>query len=171
MKEKLAGILEAIVIIAFGIIIAVFGGGAALDIYFAIIALVAGAVLAVVNVYSLVKSKELVFGTTFLSTALIVIGIALLTKWLSFAILINLAVFLILGLGIALVLYGLYVVALKKNLFYGVGQIVVGAILAILAIIFLAVPEFRTAFWILIGVVVAVYGVLLLLTTLLSKKK
>ena len=171
MKEKLAGILEAIVIIAFGIIIAVFGGGAALYIYFAIIPLVAGAVLAVVNVYSLVKSKELVFGTTFLSTALIVIGIALLTKWLSFAILINLAVFLILGLGIALVLYGLYVVALKKNLFYGVGQIVVGAILAILAIIFLAVPEFRTAFWILIGVVVAVYGVLLLLTTLLSKKK
>ena len=36
-KEKLVGILEAIVIIAFGIIIAVFGGGTALDIYFAIV--------------------------------------------------------------------------------------------------------------------------------------
>ena len=57
MKGKLAGILEAIVIIAFGIIIAVFGGGTALDLYFAIVALVAGAVLFIVDVYGLDKVK------------------------------------------------------------------------------------------------------------------
>lgn len=170
MKEKLAGILEAIVIIAFGIIIAVFGGGTALDLYFAIVALVAGAALLVVNVYTLLKAKELNFALTFLASALITIGIAILAKRLSFAILIPLMAFLLLGLGIALVLYGLYV-ALRKNLFYGVGQMVVGAVLATLVLIFLNVPEFAQAFWIIVGVVLALYGALLLVFTLIGKNE
>ena len=170
MKEKLAGILEAIVIIAFGIIIAVFGGGTALDLYFAIIALVAGAVLLVVNVYTLIKAKELAFALTFLSCALIVVGVAILAQKLSFGVLIPLMAFLLLGLGIALVLYGLFV-ALRNDLFYGVGQMVVGAVLAILVIIFLTVPEFAHAFWIIVGVVLAIYGVLLLIFTLMGKSE
>ena len=167
-KEKLVGILEAIVIIAFGIIIAVFGGGTALDLYFAIVALVAGAVLLIVNVYTLVKAKELNFALTFLSAALITIGIAILAKGLSFAVLIPLMAYLLLGLGAALILYGLFV-ALRKSLFYGVGQMVVGAVLATLVIIFLTVPEFAHAFWIILGVVIAVYGALLLIFTLVDK--
>lgn len=167
-KEKLVGILEAIVIIAFGIIIAVFGGGTALDLYFAIVALVAGAVLLIVNVYTLVKVKELNFALTFLSTALITIGVAILAKGLSFAVLIPLMAYLLLGLGAALILYGLFV-ALRKSLFYGIGQMVVGAILATLVIIFLTVPEFAHAFWIILGVVIAVYGALLLIFTLVDK--
>ena len=170
MKGKLAGILEAIVIIAFGIIIAVFGGGTALDLYFAIVALVAGVVLLIVDVYGLVKVKELNFALTFLSCALITIGVAILVKKLSFAVLIPLMAFLLLGLGIALILYGLFV-ALKKNLFYGVGQMVVGAVLATLVIIFLTVPEFAQAFWIIVGVVIAIYGVLLLVFTLMGKNE
>lgn len=168
MKEKLAGILEAVVIIAFGIIIAVFGGGTALDLYFAIVALVAGVILLMVNVYTLVKVKELNFGLVFLASALITVGVAILAQKLSFAVLIPLMAFLLLGLGIALVLYGIFV-AVRKNLFYGVGQIVVGAILATLVIIFLTVPEFAHAFWIILGVVLAVYGVLLLVFTLIGK--
>ena len=167
-KEKLVGILEAIVIIAFGIIIAVFGGGTALDLYFAIVALVAGAVLLIVNVYTLAKAKELNFALTFLSTALITIGIAILAKGLSFGVLIPLMAYLLLGLGVALILYGLFV-ALRKSLFYGVGQMVVGAVLATLVIIFLTVPEFAHAFWIILGVVIAVYGALLLIFTLVDK--
>ena len=42
MKEKLLRIIEAIVIIALGVIIAVCGGGEALDLYFGIISLVGG---------------------------------------------------------------------------------------------------------------------------------
>lgn len=168
MKEKLAGILEAVVIIAFGIIIAIFGGGTALDLYFAIVALVAGVILLMVNVYTLVKAKELNFGLVFLASALITVGVAILAQKLSFAVLIPLMAFLLLGLGIALVLYGIFV-AVRKNLFYGVGQIVVGAILATLVIIFLTVPEFAHAFWIILGVVLAVYGVLLLVFTLIGK--
>ena len=168
MKEKLAGILEAVVIIAFGIIIAVCGGGTALDLYFAIVSLVAGAILLVVNVYTLIKVKELNFALTFLSCALITIGIAILAEKLSFAVLIPLMAFLLLGLGIALILYGLFV-ALRKNLFYGVGQMVVGAVLVTLIILFLTVPEFAQAFWIILGVVLALYGALLLIFTIVGK--
>ena len=170
MKEKLANVLEAIVIIAFGIIIAVFGGGTALDLYFAIVALVAGVVLLVVNIYSLAKVKELNFALTFLSCALITVGVAILAKKLSFAVLIPLMAVLLLGLGIALILYGVFV-AVRKNLFYGVGQIVIGAVLATLVIIFLTVPEFAQAFWIIVGVVLAIYGVLLLIFTLVGKNE
>lgn len=168
MKEKLAGVLEAIVIIAFGIIIAIFGGGTALDLYFAIVALVAGVVLLIVNLYALVKVKELNFALVFLSCALITVGVAILAKKLSFAVLIPLMAYLLLGLGIALILYGLFV-ALRKSLFYGVGQMVVGAVLVTLVILFLTVPEFAQAFWIILGVVLAVYGVLLLVFTLTGK--
>ena len=168
MKEKLAGILEAVVIIAFGIIIAVCGGGTALDLYFAIVSLVAGAILLVVNVYTLIKVKELNFALTFLSCALITIGIAILAEKLSFAVLIPLMAFLLLGLGIALILYGLFV-ALRKNLFYGVGQMVVGAVLVTLIILFLTFPEFAQAFWIILGVVLALYGALLLIFTIVGK--
>ena len=168
MKEKLAGILEAVVIIAFGIIIAVCGGGTALDLYFAIVALVAGVILLMVNVYTLVKAKELSFALTFLSCALITVGVALLAQKLSFGVLIPLMAFLLLGLGIALVIYGLFV-AVRKSLFYGVGQMVIGAVLATLVIIFLTVPEFAQAFWIIVGIVVALYGALLLIFTFVGK--
>lgn len=168
MKEKLAGILEAIVIIAFGIIIAVFGGGTALDLYFAIVALVAGTVLMIVDIYTLAKTKELDFALTFLSCALLTVGVAILVKRLSFAVLIPLVAFLLLGLGIALILFGLFV-ALRKNIFYGVGQMVVGLVLAVLVILFLTIPEFAQAFWIIVGVVLAIYGVLLLIFTLSGK--
>ena len=58
MKDKIMNIIEAIVIIALGIVIAVCGGGEALDIYFGIVAIVGGVALTAIAVYSLVKTKN-----------------------------------------------------------------------------------------------------------------
>ena len=171
MKEKLLQIIEGLIIIALGVIIAVFGGGTALDIYFGIVCLVGGVALAVLNIVTLVKAKVLDFGATFLGCALLVVGIALFTDFLSFAALINLVVLLIMGLGIALVLYGLYSMLLKKDILAGICQIIIGAATIVLSILFLTVEEFRNIFWIIVGVVVAVYGVLVIVTALLNKKK
>ena len=171
MKEKLFQIIEGVVILALGIIVAVCGGGTALDIYFGIIALLGGVALTVLNVVSLVKTKQIEFVATFLGTALIVVGIALFTDFLTFAALINLVVLIVLGLGIALVLFGLYTIFFPKNLFNGIGQIVIGVIVAVLAILFLTVPDFRVAFWIIVGIVVAVYGVLEIVAAFLPHKK
>ena len=171
MKEKLLQIIEGIIIIALGVVIAVCGGGTALDIYFGIVCLVGGVALAILSIVTLVKAKVLDFGATFLGCALLVVGIALFTDFLSFAALINLVVLLIMGLGVALVLYGLYSMILKKDMLAGICQIIIGAATIVLSILFLTVADFRTIFWIIVGVVVAVYGVLVIISALISKKK
>ena len=170
-NNKIVNIIEAVVIIVLGIIIAVCGGGAALDIYFGIVAIVGGVALAAIAVYTLAKTKVLPFGTTFLSIALITIAIALFAGWLSFGVLIGLLVYIMLALGIALVLYGIYTVVGLKGVVPGVAQIVIGIAIIVLTILFLTVEDFRTVFWIITGILVAVYGVLMLISAFLPQKK
>lgn len=170
MKERTASIITAIVTIAIGILIAVFGFGA-LDIYVGIGCLVAGVVLAIVNIVFIAKKKPTSFGGLFLSVVLIVIGIFLLTGYLSFGVLEHLIVAIVLGLGIALALYGILTIAVAKLLPYGVIQIVLGLAIIALAIVYMNVGDFRQAFWIIVGVLVAVYGVVDLVMILTSKKK
>ena len=171
MKEKLLNIIEAIIIIVLGVIIAVCGGGAALDIYFGIVCIVGGVALAAIAVYTLGKTKVLPFGMTFLSVALITVAITLFIGALSFSVLIWLIVYLMLALGIALVLYGIYTIGVLKNPIAGVAQILVGAAIIVLTILFLTVEDFRTVFWIIAGILVAVYGVIMLVAALVPQKK
>ena len=171
MKEKLLNIIEAIVIIVLGVIIAVCGGGAALDLYFGIVCIVGGVALAAISVYTLAKTKVLPFGTTFLSVALITVAITLFIGQLSFGVLIGLIVYLMLAFGITLVIYGIYTTVALKNLIGGIAQILVGAAIIVLTILFLTVEDFRTVFWIIAGILVAVYGVLMLISALVPQKK
>ena len=172
MKEKYIRIIAAVVMIAMGVIIAVCGAGTALDIYFGIGCLVAGAVLVILNIISISKNKQITFGQLFVSTALVTIGISLLfTHYISFAVLVNLLVLLILGLGIALILYGLFTLLLAKKVPFGIIQIVLGVAVVVLVIVFLNVAEFQKAFWIVVGIIIAAYGVLDLITALTYKSK
>lgn len=172
MKEKYIRIIAAVVIIAMGVIVAVCGAGTALDIYFGIGCLVAGAVLVILNIINLTKNRQLTFSQLFVSTALVTMGIALLfTHYISFAMLINLLILLILGLGIALILYGLFTLLLAKKAAFGIIQMVLGVAVVVLVIVFLNVPEFQKAFWIVVGIIIAVYGVLDLVAALTYKGK
>lgn len=172
MKEKYIRIIAAVVMIAMGVIVAVCGAGTALDIYFGIGCLVAGAVLVILNIISISKNKQITFGQLFVSTALVTIGISLLfTHYISFAVLVNLLVLLILGLGIALILYGLFTLLLAKKVPFGIIQIVLGVAVVVLVIVFLNVEEFQRAFWIVVGIIIAAYGVLDLITALTTKSK
>lgn len=170
-NNKIVNIIEAIVIIVLGIIIAICGGGTALDIYFGIVAIVGGVALGAIAIYSLAKTKVLPFGTTFLSIALITVAITLFVGALSFSVLIGLLVYIMLALGIALVIYGIYTAVALKGLVPGIAQIVIGAAIIVLTILFLTVAEFRTVFWIITGVLVAVYGVLMLISAFIPQKK
>lgn len=170
-NNKIVNIIEAIVITVLGIIIAICGGGTALDIYFGIVAIVGGVALAAIAIYSLAKTKVLPFGTTFLSIALITVAITLFVGALSFGVLIGLLVYIMLALGIALVLYGIYTAVALKGLVPGIAQIVIGAAIIVLTILFLTVEDFRTVFWIITGVLVAVYGVLMLISAFIPQKK
>ena len=169
MSKKALNILEGIGTIVLGVLIAVFGGLAVLDIYFGILFLVAGVALLVFHVVEVSKTKTFLFTIVFLGFALALIGTFLLAGLLSFGLFIQLFVILLIAAGAALVVLGCsYLV--RKNTFYGVGQIVIGLLAITFGILYLTVPEFRVAFWIVVGVMVAVYGVLLLAYALTEKK-
>ena len=170
MKEKYVRIISAIVIIATGIMIAICGAGSTLDLYLGITAVVAGVVLTVLNFALAITSKKMAFPLLFLSVSLIAIGVAFFTHYISFAVLINVLVLATLGLGIALMVFGLFTMIATKKIPYGVVMMVLGAAVVTVVIIYLNVPDFRTAFWIITGVIVAIYGAIELVFALLPQK-
>ena len=169
MENKITNIVRAAILIALGVLVAIYGGGAVADVYFAIVFLIVGiASLALAGV-GIAKKLPFLAGYVLLGTVLITVSIALFTEQLTFSVFITLLVFVILGLGVGLILTGIYYVA-KKSLPLGIAQIVAGAVCVLLSTLYLAIPEFRTAFWVIVGIVIAVLGVFLLVTTLINKK-
>ena len=167
-NKKLINILEASIMIALGVLIAIFGIGA-VDLYFGIVFLVTAAVALAAIIVGLAKYKLLVFGLIFAFCACLVFGIALLTHYLSLGVLVDILVFLVIAMGGALIFYGTFVLV-KVNVFFGLGQIVLGALAVTAGILYLFVPEFRVAFWIIVGVLVALYGVVLLVAAIANKQ-
>lgn len=167
-KNKLLGILEGAVIVALGVLIAIFGFATVVDIYFGIVAIVVGVALLGVSIYSMTK-KELTFGLLGLGMILLAIGIGLLVHQLSFGALIGFVVFAILGFGAALMVYGIYLLA-RKYTIYGVLVLLIGILLVTFAVLYLTIPEFRQAFWIAVGISIALYGVLYIVFILTEKK-
>lgn len=169
MKEKYAKIIVALILIAIGVIVAVCGPGA-LDLYFGIGCLVAGGVLVILNIVNISKNKQVTFGSLFFSSALIVLGVAFVwTHTVTFNMLADLIILLILGLGIALLLYGICTLALSKKTTVGVVEMVLGIVIIVFAILYFTVPDIRKACWIIVGIAIAAYGVLELITVLGKK--
>ena len=167
-KQKLLGILEGAAIVALGVLIAIFGFATVVDIYFGIVACVVGAALLGVSVYAMTK-KELTFGLLGLGAILVAVGIGLLVHQLSFGVLIGFVVFAILGFGAALIIYGIYLLA-RKYTIYGILVLLIGILLVTFSVLYLTVPEFRQAFWIAVGISIALYGVLYIVFILTEKK-
>ena len=171
MKDKIFAIIEAIIAIALGIVVIVSGAGTALDIYFGIICLVGGIGLLSLACIGLIKTKILQLPATLLGSILVAVGISLFTPYLSFAALINLLIIVILGAGAGLIIYGIYVLLVLKNLIVGLTQLIIGTAALVLAILYMTVPEFAQAFWIIIGILIIIYGLLLLVSAFLFKKE
>lgn len=170
MNNKLVGVIEGILITALGVIMAIYGGGSALDVYFAIISLVAGVTLAVLAIIGLSKKGPLNFGLVILATIFIFVGAFLFTDYLTFAALINLLVIVLMGLGSGLVICGIYSLV-KKNIVVAIAQLLVGVLVIVFTILFLTVNDFRTVFWIVMGILIAVYGVFVIIDSLVLKSQ
>lgn len=169
-KEKLSQVLSGVILVVLGILIAIFGAANVLDTYFGIIACVAGALLLCYAIYLLVKKQAVVPSTFILPCVLLAVGICLFTPWLSVGFVFDFLAVIAIGAGAGLIFFGAYLIA-KKNVFGGILNIAVGAVVLTLAVLYKAVPEFAKAFWIIIGVLVAVYGVLMIVSAFLGKKK
>lgn len=170
--KKFLTILESIAIIVIGVLVAVYKEGA-MDTYFGIMFVVAGSVLLLVELFALLKIKVLTLGGLFAGGALLVVGIGLLISkeaplGLDFNWIIRVFVLLMIAAGGALLLYGVFT-AIKFNAFLGAGQITIGFLFVLFGLLYAFVNEFKNAFWIVVGILVAVYGLYSLLFTLFNK--
>ena len=170
MNSKVTKVLEGAVLVVLGVLVAIFGGGTAVDIYFGIVALVCGLCLIALALVTLSQKKLFDASDFLMGTVLTTVGVCLFTPWLTFAALIDLFIVIILGLGIGLIFLGIYSLA-KKAVVTGVGEIVIGALMVVFAIIYKLVPDFHPAFWIIVGVLIAIYGVLVIISGMLEQKK
>ena len=167
-KEKLSKILTCTVLIVLGILIAIFGTGA-IDVYLGVVACVAGVVVLADTIFLITRKEKLAVAPFVLSLVLIAIGITLFAHYISFAAIVNFLVVVILGTGAGLLCYGIYLLA-NKETSNGLLNIVMGVVAVVLAVLYMSVPEFAKVFWIIVGVVIAVYGLLGLVFTLVEKK-
>ena len=168
-KDTLFQILAGAILVALGVLIAIFQIGA-LDLYFGIIAIIGGAVLLVYSIYLIAKKQALNGSSAILACVLLALGITLVIHFVSFGAIIPLLLTLMIGGGAGLVLVGVYAL-IKKDAFGGAMNIIIGVAAVVLAVLYIAVEGFRDAFWIIVGVLVAVYGVLEILHAFIGKKK
>lgn len=164
-KEKVYRIISAVFFVVLGVLVAINGGGVAIDVYFGIVLLVAGASLFVIDMVNLSNNKTLSLSLTAASFALICLGSALLTPWLSLSVLIYIIVFALIGVGGALIFHGVFLLTKKLPIFFAIGEIVAGALLLTFCLLFLFVGEFRDAFWIIMGSFLIAYGIFYLVET------
>ena len=169
-KEKLLNVIEGIVLVVLGIMVAINGWGA-MDTYFGIVGIVSGAAMIVLALFTLSQTKALPFSILALGGVVLTLGIALVCKRFSLGVVVALFVWGLIGFGSALVLYGLYTTLVRKEAVYGICQIVVGALLITLSILFINVPDFQKAFWIIVGIVIAIFGALLIVLQFVDKKQ
>ena len=169
MDSKITTIVKGAIIIALGVLVAIFGGAAVADTYFGVVFLVVGLAMIALGVVAIAKKLPFPVATVVSGAVLVLLSIGLFTSNLSFAPLINFFVWIIMGAGAGLILTGIYF-TIRGAIFNGVGQIVIGLVAIILGVLFITVPEFRQAFWIIVGILIAVYGLLVLISAF-SKKK
>ena len=162
MNKKLVAICEGVLFIVIGVLVAIFGGGEVMDMVFGILFIVAGTLLGVLATMTTVKTKVLPLGITFAAIASLFFGICVVAKNLGGATVypvFHYAMFAAVGLGAALFLKGLHILLVRKLVFTGVGQMVVGAGIATVAILYLFGPAgFQEVFWIVLGILIAVGG-------------
>ena len=166
-NKKIITVFEGLATVVLGVVIAIFGTQT-LATYFGILFLISGVGFLVVSIAGLAKLKTLVFGAVLAFTTLVLFGVLLLIHPELLEFFIVLFVYFIIALGGALFLHGIYFM-IKHNVVYGIGQMTLGAIAVVLGVLYLTISGFRAAFWVVIGVVVALYGVLLVVDGL-SKK-
>ncbi|MCR5184757.1 MAG: hypothetical protein K6C32_01575 [Bacilli bacterium] len=168
MKNKIIGIIEGAIIVVLGILLAVKQEGT-VDVYFGVVFMIMGILLLGLEIFSLIKVKAYQFSGMFLGISLIAISAGLFMEKVSFQEILKIALIIVFAFGIALTINGIFVL-IKGFIYNGVGQIVIGALITTLSLIYAYNEDFHDAFWIIVGVIVAIYGVILIFGAIFSKK-
>ena len=168
-KEKIIQLLLGIAIVALGVLVAIYGPTSVLNLYFGIAGCAIGGAYIIYGVFLLSKKLSVPAFAFVAGAALVSIGIGFLVGHISTQVLIDLIVFALLGAGAGLILYGIYLMGKKVN-FVSVMVLVFGIAVLTFAILYLAVPKFRDIFWIIIGILIALYGLYTIVMLFIKKR-
>lgn len=169
-QETINRVLQGVVLTVLGILVAIYGAGTVVDTYFAVAGIIAGTILTALSFALIAKKQPVSFGILLLGVTLIAFAIGLFTHYVSIAVLIEFMVLVVLSLGVSCVLYGIYAIA-KKAVPLGSVFIGFGAVCITLSALYIAIPDFRKAFWIAAGILMAVFGVCVVVFALVDTKK
>lgn len=128
-NKKLIAVIESIVTITLGILVAIFGI-ATVNIYFGIVFVVGAAAFLGITIYFLAKTHVMPFGPLAGFTILLTFGIMVLAGKVGLEYLVYLLVIALIGLGGALFIYGIYHV-IKKNTVYGILLLIIGVFMLV----------------------------------------
>ena len=169
MDSKLTNIIRGVVLVVLGVLVAVCGVGAAVNTYIGVVAIVAGVLLLAFTAYSVAKRLPLPAASLVTGAILITIAVALFMGKLSFEVFVGLLIFGLMGLGFGLVALGIFEIA-RRFVVLGISELFVGGLLILFTALYLGIPEFQTAFWIIVGILMIVFGVFVIVFAFVSFK-
>lgn len=167
-NKKFIAILEGIVILVLGILIAVLGVNDVMNNYIAIVFIIIGTCLVSFSGYLLFRRQPLPFAPLALGAALITIAIGVFVGYVNFAMLINIIHFALTGAGAALICYGIFT-AVKYNGPYGMAQSLMGGAIFALCLCYYFIADFKGPFWVIVGIVIAIVGGLSIIFAIFDK--
>ena len=132
--------------------------------------LFAGVLLLCLGIYTAAKKLPLAVGSIILGAVLTTIAVALFMQKISFGVLVGLFIYVIMGLGFGLIAVGIFTLARRGGLVPGIVEIVVGGLLVLFTALYLGIPDFQKAFWIIVGILMIAFGVAVIVFTLVDKK-
>lgn len=168
MDSKISAVIRGAFIIVLGILVAVCGVGTAVNVYVGVVCIVAGIMLLGFSAFMVAKKLPTPIGYLVLSGILITFAVALFMGKLSLDVIIGLLIFGIMGTGFGLIAVGIVEIA-RRHLLFALVEMFIGGLLILFTALYLGIPEFQTAFWIIVGVLMIVFGVFIIIASLVSK--
>ena len=169
MDSKISSVIRGAFIIVLGVLVAVCGVGTAVNTYFGVVCIVAGVLLLAFSAIIVAKKLPTPIAYLILSGILITIAVALFMSKLSLEVIVGLLIFGLMGTGFGLIAAGIIEIA-KGHLLLAIVEMMVGALLILFTALYLGVPEFQKAFWIIVGIMMIVFGVFVIVVTFVDPK-
>ena len=161
-------LVSALILVAFGILVAILGPKSR-DLYLGILCIVSGVGLLIASIMMASTTKVVPFVVTFFALALLTFGICSFTDLLSFQFLITFVILAIGALGLTFIIHGACLLG-KKATTGGVLEIVLGTVAVTFTILFFAVTDFQPVVWVVLGILIALYGLAELIAVFSGKE-
>ena len=172
MSKKLTGILTGVAVAAFGLLLLLTSILDSLDVVnviFGVVLMLLGAACVALAVLGLVKEKKLEFKLCLGATAGLFLGLMVILNQLNIFAIFALLVYAVPPVGLALLAHGIFMIC-KKETVPGLIKAGVGVAATVIGMLYLFVESFQQVFWIIVAILLLVYGAYMIVMACLKKE-